>query len=107
MFHEHLHGKLGSSHVDGRDVQGDLVLSVLIFPHQVLELVMVFLAIKKTSALKGTHLSLLTDDSLVVSCCRRRANEISTLNHWVVSVLLPLHPRHLALTPSHLAEVRI
>ena len=73
----------------------------------ILELVAVYLAIKRLWFPRGVHLRLHSDNMTVVNCLSRGGSARSVpLNRWIISILHLLQQRQLVLTACHIAGVR-
>ena len=73
----------------------------------ILEMVAVYLALRKLSFPPDTHIRLHSDNMTVVNCLNRGGSARSLpLNSWVLSILHQLARHHLHLTACHIAGVR-
>ena len=92
---------------DRRELQG--VWSQLFrgFHINILELITVWLALRRLHFKKGTHVRVHCDNTTVISCLNRRGSARSpALNSWTLSVGKVLHRKGLFLSAFHIAGIR-
>ena len=92
---------------DGQMLQGTWSGPLARVHINILELVTVFLALKRLVIPSHSHVRLHSDNSTVVACLNRHGSAKSIpLNSWTLSILRIMSRKNLSLTAFHIAGVR-
>ena len=107
IFSDASHQGWGAHSSSGECVRGNWSVTMRTCHINILELVAIYLALRKLRVPRGSHIALHCDNSTAVNCLNRQGSSRSRpINSWVISILVLLKRRDLHLTAFHIAGVQ-